>query len=201
MQPDATGTIHLLKPDLTRGLPLMRALEKRATVREWALSRQLPLQDLSDLLWAANGINRPDSGRRTAPTARNSQELDIYVFTDSDVYLHNPRTETLTRVLKGDRRGDILLQFPDKAPAPLAPVELVLVSDSAKFPLGSEERRRDMGNIDAGIVSQNISLFCAATGLVTCPRASVDVNKLGFILNLAESRRVVMEHPVAYPLD
>lgn len=193
------ASIQLDPADTGRGLPVMQALAVRASVRTWS-TEPLSQRDLSDLLWAANGINRPESGKRTASSALNARDIDLYVFTTAGVYRYDPAAHALIPVLAGDHRDRIGLRRGNGGPAPaLAPVELLLVSDSARFPGGTPELRRQWGDIDAGIVSQNIALFCAGTGLVTRPRASVDQEGLRTLLGLAESQRPILDHPVGHP--
>jgi len=129
------------------------------------------MRDLSDLLWAANGINRPDEGKRTAPSAMNAQDVDVCVFMKQGVYLYEHRDYTLIGIVEGDHRKLIAGRQEIVAEAP---VSLLLVSDISRFRAGSDELKRTWAAIDVGIVSQNISLFCASAGLATRPRASMD---------------------------
>ena len=145
----------LPKPDLGRGDTIMQAFTKRHSTKSF--SRRKPtMQDLSDLLYAANGINRPESGKRTAPSALNRQDIKIYVCLPEGAYLYNAKRHSLELVNKAD-----LSQSE-------APVCLVLVSDY-------NDR---WSGLDAGIVSQNISIFCAGTGLGTYPHTTMDVSEL-----------------------
>ena len=109
-----TTTLHLNPPDTDRGLPVMKALTLRASASDWD-STQLDLQDLSDLLWAANGINRPESGKRTAPSALNAQDIDIYVCMKSGVYLYDAKKNLLELVVLLELHLEVytiaLLQF------------------------------------------------------------------------------------------
>jgi nitroreductase len=181
--------IELVAPDKTRGLPVMQALSARASVRDWS-SKPLTMQDLSDLVWAANGVNRPD-GRRTAPSARNSQDVDVYVLMQDGAYVYNAAKNLLEHVVAGDYR--------ELAGKTDAPVTLVLISDISRFPGNDDAGKSDMANIDGGIVSQNISLFCAGVGLKTRPRASFPaLDKLREVLKLSASQRVILNHPVGY---
>jgi nitroreductase len=181
---------ELLAPDKTRGLPVMQAFSVKASVREYS-EKPLSLQDLSDLVWAANGINRPDEGKRTASSALNAQDVDIYVFMEDGVYLYNAEKQKLDAVVTGDFRA--LAGKTD------APVTVVLISDVSRFRFGTDLQRTAWGNIDAGIVSQNISLFCAATGLKTCPKASFPgMDKIREILRLKNTQYVILNHPVGY---
>jgi hypothetical protein len=182
--------VELLGPDKTRGLPVMQALGVKASVREYS-KKPLALQDLSDVVWAANGINRPDEGKRTASSALNAQDVDIYVFMEDGVYLYNAGKQVLDPVVSGD--------FRDLADKTDAPVTLVLISDVSRFRFGTDVQRTGWANIDVGIVSQNISLFCAATGLKTCPKASFPgMDKIRDILKLKTTQYVILNHPVGY---
>ena len=167
--------IILNKPNLKRGIPIMQALEKRQSTRQFS-SKELSLQDISDLLWAANGINRPESGKRNEPSDMNHQDIKVYVCTAKGSYLYNHQKHTLVPISSGDSR-----------PA-AAPVCLILVSDTNK----------EWGAIDAGIVSQNISLFCSGTGLATYPRGSMDKDTLYKALKLTGQQAIMLCHPVGY---
>lgn len=171
-QPSA---IKLNAPDLQRGQSIMQALSKRQSTKSCS-DKELSLQDLSDLLWAANGINRPESGKRTAPSAMNKQDVKVYVCTKDGTYLYNHLTHTLDPLLSGDVR-----------PAS-APVCLILVSDTGNTSAA----------IDAGIVSQNISLFCSGVGLATYPRGTMDKEVLKDALKLSGSQTPMLCHPVGY---
>jgi len=212
--------IKLNEPDKRRGLPVMEALSVRASVKEWS-DKDVKLQDLSDVLWAANGINRPDSKKRTAASAMNAQDVDIYVFTRQGIYRYDALQHALIAVLAGDHRSDMAMARrggpgappgappakPDSPPPPrpaagppaAAPVHLLLVSDHSRFGGGTPEQKREWGAIDVGIVSQNIALFCAGTGMATRPRVSVDREKVKSLLKLTEWQCPMLEHPVGYP--
>ena len=183
--------IKLLKPDKTRGLTLMKALDVRKSATSWS-ARDLELQDLSDLLWASNGINRPRSGKRTAASAQNAQDIDIYVFMKERVYLYDASKHNLSYVVIGDHRN----QF-EKTDAP---VVLLLVSDISRFRDGYDDYYLSWANIDCGIVSQNIALFCAATGLRTRPKAIFkrEEEQLRELLQLKDSQYILLHHPVGY---
>jgi nitroreductase len=162
-------------------------------------TKELTHQDLSDLLWAANGINRPESKKRTAPSAMNAQDVDIYVCMADGTYLYDASTNCLMQVTQQDIRP-----FSEGGRSTGAPVILLLVSDASRYrnykPENKEANRQleMMGAIDAGIVSQNISLFCAGAGIGTVPRASLDQAAIRKALNLKESQSVWLNHPVGY---
>ena len=184
-------SIVLLKPEKTRGFPLMKALDLRKSASTWS-AKELELQDLSDLLWAANGINRPSSGKRTAASAQNAQDIDIYVFMKERVYLYNASKHILSSVVIGDYKS--LFEKTD------APVVLLLVSDISRFRPGYDEYYLSWANIDCGIVSQNIALFCSATGLRTRPKAIFkrEEEQIRELLQLRDSQIVLLHHPIGY---
>jgi SagB-type dehydrogenase family enzyme len=188
-------SITLNQPDKTRGLTIMQAFEKRASASAFT-GEKLKLQDLSDLLWAANGINRPESRKRTAPSAMNAQDIDIYVFTEEGVYIYNAAGNLLDPVVAGDQR---LLAAGRQAEFAKAAVILLLVSDLSKFQGSDDAGKLTIAAMDAGIVSQNISLFCAGAGLSTRPRATMDQAKLKEILKLKDTQRPLLNNPVSYP--
>ena len=186
--------LKLNRPDLNRGVNVMKAFSDRHSDREFS-TRELSLQDLSDLLWAANGVNRPGDGKRTAPSALNKQDVDIYVFLAKGVYLYDASKHVLKLVAEGDHRAvvagrqDFVKQ---------APVSLVYVSDLSRFGMGLDEQVKLMGAMDAGIVSQNVNLFCAGVGLSTVPRASMDQEALRKLLKLSDTQVPMMNNPVGY---
>lgn len=192
LRAQSSEPIKLKAPDLNRDASLMKAFEARASVTEVA-PEDLSLQDLSDLLWAGNGINRPESGKRTAPSAMNSQDIDIYVFLASGVYIYDATNSTLNPVSAGDHRG----LFAGRGFAN-APLFLLLVADISRYTRGDPAHILDMAKMDGGIVSQNISLFCAGAGLGTRPRAGMPDDELTMLLKLKPSQHLILNHPVGY---
>lgn len=185
--------IKLNNPDKNRGTSVMKALSDRHSDREYA-AKELSIQDLSDLLWAANGINRPD-GKRTAPSALNKQDIDVYVIMKEGAYLYDAKANSLQPVAKGDHRSAVAgAQDFVKA----APVSLVLVSDLSRFGNITDQTKL-MAAVDAGTVCQNINIFCSAAGLATVPRASMDQTALKRILKLTDNQLPIMNNPVGYP--
>lgn len=191
----AEKVIKLSAPNLQRKTStVMQAFENRCSTRTFA-SKMLSNSDLADLLWAANGVNRRDSGKRTAPSAMNKQDIMVYVVMQQGTYLYNATLNQLELVVEGDYRKavagqqDYVLQ---------APISILLVSDLAKFGLPVKAQSKMMGAMDAGIVSQNISLFCSAINLATVARASMDSEKLSKALRLNENQLLLMNHPVGY---
>ncbi len=191
----APQVIKLNERNLNRGSSLMQALQDRRSVREYA-DEPLSPADLSDLLWAADGVNRPD-GHHTAATALNKEDVDIYVLLKEGAYLYKPAESELVLVAEGDHRELIRGGQED---FPIPPVTLVMVSTPSRFGVPDAKASMMMGAVDAGIVSQNIMLFCAANGLVTVPRASMDSAALSKLLKLEEGSIPVINNPVGYPV-
>lgn len=189
----AQAPLELPAPQKTGGRPLMEALALRSTSRAFD-KRELPLQQLSDLLWAAFGVNRPD-GRRTAPSARNTQEIDLYVLLKKGAYRYQAQAHRLDPVAPGDLRafGGTQTFVQD------APVTLVLVADLAKTGTGPLEQRREWAHADAGYISQNIYLYCASTGLATGARAYVDRALLAPRLVLRPDQLILLAQSVGFP--
>ena len=190
----AEKVIKLPKPNLDRTGSVMKALSERHSTREFA-AKALSLSDLSDLLWAANGVNRKDSGKRTAPSALNKQDVNVYVVLSEGSYLYDAQNHQLILVAEGDYRSAVA---GGQAFVKSAPVSLVLVSDVSRFGDAKNARNQLMGAMDAGIVSQNISVFCSSAKLATVPRASMDGNQLKKVLKLKDGQIPMMNHPVGY---
>lgn len=190
----ADKVIKLPQPNLKRTGTVMKALSERHSTREFA-SKALSMADLSDLLWAANGINRKDSGKRTAPSAMNKQDVDVYVVLPEGSYLYDAKNHQLNLIAEGDYRGAVA---GGQAFVKSAPVSFVLISDLSRLGDAKNARTQLMGAMDAGIVSQNISIFCSAANLATVPRASMDNDQLKKVLKLKDTQIPMMNHPVGY---
>jgi nitroreductase len=186
-------SLDLPAPQKTGGLPLMEALAKRSTARAFD-AKELSPRQLSSLLWAAFGINRPD-GKRTAPSARNYQETDIYVLLRQGTYVYTAKSNQLDLVVAEDLRA----LGGTQAFAKDAPVTLVFVADLAKMGDGSRENKMNTANIDVGYISQNVYLFCASEGLVTGARGSVDRTALGPRLKLRPDQVIILAQSAGYP--
>jgi SagB-type dehydrogenase family enzyme len=179
--------IALEKPQTDGGKPLMQALKERKSEREFSPEKLSP-QMLSNLLWAAWGVNRPD-GRRTAPSASNRQEIDVYAITAEGIYLYNAKAHQLEPVAAGDFRAAA-------GPQPFvaqAPLNLVYVADQAKT------KNSEMTYADTGFISQNVYLFCASEGLATVARGSVDRAALAKTLKLRPDQAITLAQTVGYP--
>ena len=186
--------ISLPQPRTDGGRPLMQVLSERHSSREFS-PRELPPQILGDLLWAAAGINRPDSGKRTAPTARNMQQIDVYVAMATGLYLYDEKEHALVPVLDADVRAVTGRQeF-----AASAPVNLVFVADFARMGGASDEHKVFYSATDTGFISQNVYLFCASEGLATVVRGAVDRPALAEAMGLRPDQRVILAQTVGYP--
>jgi len=173
---NAQDIIPLLPPQTTGGLSLMEALANRKTNRDFSQDELTP-QQFSNLLWAANGVNRPD-GRRTAPTARNAQQIEIYLLNKEGAYLYMPKEHALQLITKGDHRtsGASQERFQE------CPLMLIFVANYDKMDGFSEESRVLFGATDTGNISQNVYLYCASEGLATCALGSIHRDKLKELL-------------------
>lgn len=185
--------IQLLEPQTNGGRPLMAVLKDRKTSREFS-SEKLPLRVLSDMLWAACGVNRED-GKRTAPTAMNKQEIDVYVALAEGLYLYDARANMLVGILTDDIRAATGKQ-PFVADAP---VNLIFVVDFAKMGYMPEDQREFYAATDTGYISQNVYLYCASEGLATVVRGYVDRPALARAMKLRSDQKVILAQTVGYP--
>jgi len=254
VQAQELKTIKLPEVNKNRGSSLMEALSKKASTGNWS-NRDVSLQDLSDLLWAAAGINRPDQKKRTFSTAMNTQDVDVYVFLKDGVYLYDYANHSLTPVISGDYRTftGSSMSMPAGGPTGGAPaaapgaqgsapagsgqvgapggnapggaqggappggaaggapagagggtrasnftVDLLLVSYPSKYRAGTDDLKKEWGAFSAGMIAQNVMLFCAANDLGTRPRAAFDKDKLRTLLKLKDDQNPVIELPVGY---
>ena len=186
--------IKLLKPQMDGGRPLMQVLKDRHSSREFSTD-ELPLQVLSNLLWAAFGINRPDSGKRTAPSAVNWQNIDIYVAMAKGLYLYDAKENILKPVLAEDIRAATGTQSFVKD----VPVNLIYVADFSKITRGTEEDKNFYSAAHMGFISQNVYLYCASEGLATVVRGLVDREAMSKVMNLRPDQKVMFAQSVGYP--
>ena len=189
----AQNVVKLPDPDKNVSMTLYQALQQRKSVREYS-TKDIDDMKLSQLLWAAVGINRPD-GHLTAPTAINAQDITVYVCRKDGAYLYVAKDNVLQKVSDKDLRKSVAANQVFVADAP---VSLVIVTDNAKFRGGSTNGPTISGAIDAGYVSQNIDLACEALGLATVPRATMDKDALKKELKLTDSQIPILNHPVGY---
>jgi len=186
--------IKLPAPQMDKGRPLMQALKNRQSLRDITPDK-LPLQELGNILWAACGINRLESGRRTAPTAKNWQEIDVYVALPEGLYLYDAKKHILAPVLNEDLR-----QFTGKQKfAQAAPVVLIYTADFEKMAGAAEENKIFYSATDTGFISQNVYLYCASEGLATVVLGMVDKPRLQEKMKLRPAQRVILTQPVGCP--
>jgi len=198
--------IKLIDPDKKGGMPLMEALSLRASVRSWS-DKEISMKDLSNMLWAADGINRPD-GKRTASSATDARDIDVYVFMKEGIYLYNAADHVLTPVINGDYRNKIGMPkwiSPDigaRSADMNADILILLVSDISRFHLEPpDEVKLQWGAMDAAIVYQNIALFCASTGLSARPRALLSEEQIRDFLKLTKTQYPMLNIPVGYAAE
>lgn len=201
VSPGALSPIELLPPDTLGGKPLMQALQERQSGRSYR-EDDLSLEDLSNLLWAAFGVNRPDSGKRTAPSALNWQEIDVYVAMRQGLFLYNAKAHRLDPILDRDIRaetGGFIQPFVKKAP-----VNLVYVADFSRTgglaaAVVPDSEKRLYAGVSTGCISQNVYLYCASAGLSTVVRGYVDKPDLAAAMGLREHQEVILAQSVGYP--
>jgi nitroreductase len=182
--------IPLPRPQTDGGRPLMQVLKDRKTTRDFAPDK-LPQQLLSNLLWAAFGVNRPD-GRRTAPSAMNWQEISVYVAMSDGLFLYDANDNRLQPVLAQDVRSATGTQ----SFVATAPLNLVYVADLSKA--GSGPDTEMFVAADAGFISQNVYLFCASENLATVVRGSIDRAALAKTMRLHPQQKIILAQSVGY---
>lgn len=184
-------------PSTSGGMPLLSALKARSSGREFA-AKPLPKHVLSNLLWAAYGVNRPASNGRTAPSAHNWQAVDLYVALPEGLFLYNAKAHALELVSKTDAR--VISGTQDFVGT--APLNIVMVARMSKMKASAEDTQADLVNwaaVEAGAVSQNIYLFCASEGLVTVVRAGVQRPAFAKEAKLAATDVILIGQTVGYP--
>jgi nitroreductase len=190
---DGAPKIALPAPGKTGGMPLMEAIANRHSAREFTPA-ELPLPLLSSLLWAANGINR-EGGGRTAPSAMNAQEIDVYVALPSGAYLYDAAANALQLVAGQDlRRVTGYQDFVDEAA-----LDLVYVADHSRMKLVPVASRESFASAAAGAIAQNVYLFAAGNGLATVIRAWIDRDAIAGALGLGHDQQVLLSQTVGFP--
>jgi len=185
---------ELPRPRLDTGKPLMQALSERASNRSFAPT-PLPPQVLGELLWAAAGINRPENDHRTTPSARNFQEVDVYVATADGLFLYEPKPHALRLIVKQDVR-------PLTGSQPFvatAPVNLIYVADLARMPNTSESDQALYPAVATGAMVQSVYLYAASAGLAAVVRAMVDREALGRAMQLRPEQHILVCQTVGMP--
>jgi len=189
----AQETKRLPAPRKDTGKPLMQALQARRSIREYS-QRPLTVQVLSDLLWAAYGINRP-SGDRTAPYWRHIMVIDVYAAMADGVWLYDPAAHALRPHLGADIRA----QTGTQDFVGTAPLNLVYVVHGERMADVRPEDRRLYGSVDAAFAGQNVYLYCASEGLATVFRGAIDYQRLAGAMRLADGQFVAFAQTVGYP--
>ena len=184
--------VPLPPPQTTGGKPLMQVLKDRHSTREFG-SQKLSPQMLSNLLWAAFGINRPD-GKRTAPSAMNWQEIDVYVATQDGLYIYDAKANTLKPVLQQDVRGATGQQAFVKDAA----VDLVYIADLGRTGKAGGEEQLMYTGADTGFIAQNVYLFCASEGLAAVVRGSIDREAFAKTAKLRPNQKIILAQTVGY---
>jgi len=185
--------ILLPNPQVDGGRPLMQVLKDRSSSRSFS-SEKLSPQVLSNLLWAAFGINRPDTGKRTAPSAVNWQEIDIYVATADGLYLYEPKSQALKLILSDDIRASTGQQDYVKE----APVNLIYIADFSRMGTAPKEDKELYSAADTGFIAQNVYLYCASERLATVVRGSIDKQTLAKAMNLRPNQKIILAQSVGY---
>ncbi len=184
--------IQLAAPDTSAENSFLSVYLNRSSASDFT-DIELSDEEISDLLWSANGINRPASGKRTAPSALNAQDIDIFLFSSDGVFLYIPENHELQMVSESDSR--VLLVGESFSVVP--PQVLLLVSDVSRFTFGTDEMRMEWAAIDAGIVTQNILLFCSWNNILARPRSVMEKDKIIRLLGLSDSQHVLLNIPLS----
>jgi nitroreductase len=192
--------IQLIKPEMGSGNAFMQLLWKRKSLRQFS-SEPLPLEVLSNLLWTAFGINRPD-GKRTAPSANNKQEIDIYVASAKGLYLYDAKANMLNPILPDDIRE--ITGIPAQSYVKDAAVNLLYVADYSKmkgyyFGTVRDEVKDLYAAADTGFIGANVYLYCASEGLATVIRAEIDRPALASMMKLRPDQKIILAQSVGYP--
>jgi len=198
--PPKPTVISLEKPDLTKGMALMRAMKNRKTDREFS-DKDLSKQQLSEILWVANGVNR-DDGKRTVPSAMNRHPMDVYAVLAEGIYLYDPAKHELICVAEGDYR-----EYTGGQPfVKNAPLNLVFVADMSKFTDSrrpgweiSNDLKMQWAAIETGCQVQNVYLYCASERLATVIRGMVDKDKLAPLMKLKAEQVIICAQTVGLP--
>jgi SagB-type dehydrogenase family enzyme len=190
----APEVLHLPPARQRGGKPLLEALKERKSAREFS-ARALPLEVLSNLLWAAFGINRPGTRGRTAPSAHDWEEIDLYVALAGGLFVYDPDHHLLRHRLARDVRAQTGLQ----SFVAEAPLSLVYVADLSRMTQATAQELAQYPGPDAGFIAQNVYLFCASEGLATVVRGMVDRPALAALMGLSGHQKIILAQSVGYP--
>lgn len=199
---DELSPIKLLPPDMKAGKSLMQSLQERKTARSFS-TKKLPIQELSNLLWAACGINRLESGKRTAPSASNRQEIDVYVAMEEGLYLYNAKAHVLEPVLKNDlRKNTTVILQPSRNSVAEAALQLIYVADYSRMAFyANDGDKKFYSAADTGFIAQNVYLYCAGGGLAAVVRGMVDKDGLTRDMKLRADQKITLVQAVGYPAE
>lgn len=193
-QGTSPAAIALPAPRMQGGMGLMEALQRRQSRRAFAATA-LTSQETSDLLWACAGVNRPELGGRTAPSALNAQEIDVYAAMPGGLYLYDAKAHALDLAANADvRRVSGYQDFVDQAP-----LELIFVADHSRMKLVAASKREPYAWVAAGAMAQNCYLHCAAVGLACVIRAWIDRSALTAAMGLDADKQVLLAQTVGWP--
>lgn len=186
--------IKLPAPQTQGGKPLMQALQERKSSRVFS-NKKLSSQVISDMLWAACGINRQELGLKTAPSTMNMQEIDIYVSMVEGLYMYDAKENKLVLILGQDIRAvtgkqDFVAN---------APVNFIYVANLAKMDKVSAQDTQFYAAVDTGFISQNVYLYCASTGLATVVRGLIDIPLLAATMRLRRDQKIILSQTIGYP--
>lgn len=187
-------TIVLPQPQIDKGKPLMQALKERKSSRDFG-PQKISDQDLANMLWAGFGINRPETDGRTAPSAINMQEIDLYVILEQGLYRYDAKSNVLNCVFNKDIRA-----LAGKQPyVKTAPVNIIFVADYSRNKKSGQVDAKNFAIADAAFINENIYLYCALEGLATVVRASIDKPALAKAMGLRQDQEIIFGQTVGYP--
>jgi hypothetical protein len=194
--PSSGPLIILPRPSQLGGRPLLETLRDRATQRDFS-PRPLPGQVLSDLLWAGFGVNRPETGQRTAPSAMDNREIDVLVATEAGVFLFEPLEHRLRPMSDEDLRP----LTGGQGYVRVAPVSLVYLADHRRQGRVAAEEREFYAAADTGFIGQNVYLFCASEGLASVVHVVPQPTRLTAKLGCVPEQKVILAQCVGYPSE
>lgn len=188
-----TSNIQLPAPQKDGGMPIMKALQNRKSSRTYVAGKDLTNQQISNLLWAAYGFNRPN--KRTAPSATDAQEFTLYVFTKTGIYKWDDTKNILIQIVSGDNRAVAGKQDFVKD----ASLNIVFVADYNKLTkYNTDIEKSNMAHINCGYISQNVYLYCASEGLATIVRGWIDKDEIAKKLQLPAHQKVIVAQSVGF---
>lgn len=189
----AQDPIVFSEPRLDTERSLMNALKSRKSTRNFS-RRELSDLVLGEMLWAAFGVNRTESQMRTAPSAHNRQEIDIYIALQKGLFLYNPFKHMLEPVTNKDIRALTgKQQFPGHAP-----VNLIYVVNFDRMPGVPRQAAIEAAAVSTGAIAQNVYLYSASEGLGTVVRGWIERDELGKAMALNDNQYIVLAQTVGY---